>query len=393
MTRVLFYVQHLLGIGHLKRAAAISAAMADAGLDVTVAHGGAPVPEVAYPGARLVQLPPAAIRDDNFSVLVDADGNDADEAWRDRRRGALLDLADELRPDVVLLELFPFGRRQFRFELLPLIDALWSLTPRPAILSSVRDILVRSPKPGRELEAARLVAERFDAVLVHGDPAFAAFGDSFGPAAEIAEKLHYTGYVSGEIAAPTPGADRDGIGEVLVSAGGGGVGLTLMLAALAARPNTRAHAATWRLLTGPRLPAVDFDRVVAAARAAAADGGGTVIVERFRADFPQLLSRAMLSISQGGYNTTIDLLRAGVPAIIVPFGGADETEQNERAGRLAERGYLHLLAEKSLDRLAAVIDAALADAPRRRAMAPVDFALDGAANTARFIAGLVRPAQ
>ena len=38
--RVLFYVQHLLGIGHLKRAAILAEAMAAMGLDVTVAYGG-----------------------------------------------------------------------------------------------------------------------------------------------------------------------------------------------------------------------------------------------------------------------------------------------------------------------------------------------------------------
>ncbi len=38
--RVFFYVQHLLGIGHLVRASRIAHAMAKAGLDVTVVTGG-----------------------------------------------------------------------------------------------------------------------------------------------------------------------------------------------------------------------------------------------------------------------------------------------------------------------------------------------------------------
>ena len=41
MSRVLFYVQHLLGIGHLKRAATRARACAAAGLEVTVVSGGA----------------------------------------------------------------------------------------------------------------------------------------------------------------------------------------------------------------------------------------------------------------------------------------------------------------------------------------------------------------
>ncbi|BDA82565.1 glycosyl transferase [Aureimonas sp. SA4125] len=384
--RVLFYVQHLLGIGHLKRAAAIAAAMADAGLAVTVAHGGAAVADVAYPGATVHQLPPAGIRGNDFSNLVDADGNDADDAWRARRRDDLLGLARTLRPQVVLFELFPFGRRQFRFELLPLIEEVRTWSPRPAILSSVRDILVRPVKAERETEAADLIARAFDEILVHGDPAFVSFGDSFGPAERIADRLRYTGYVSSEIRTGGEPPPAEGPGEVIVSAGGGAAGLPLMQAALAARPQTKAAALDWRLLTGPRLPEASFQAVVAQAAAAEAMGGGTVTVERFRPDFPQLLRTAALSVSQGGYNTTIDLLRAGVPAIVVPFGAEEETEQEDRARRLAERGYLQVLEESALGTLAQAIDAALADAPRRRAMAPVDFALDGAARTAEIVA-------
>ena len=79
-----------------------------------------------------------------------------------------------------------------------------------------------------------------------------------------------------------------------------------------------------------------------------------------------------------------------MPAIVVPFGAEEETEQQDRAERLAERGYLRVLPETELAGLRAAIDAAIDDTPRRRAMAPVDFALDGAANTARIIAAHAR---
>ena len=42
--RVFFYVQHLLGIGHLRRAATIARALTGAGLDVTVVSGGSGIP-------------------------------------------------------------------------------------------------------------------------------------------------------------------------------------------------------------------------------------------------------------------------------------------------------------------------------------------------------------
>ena len=45
--RVLLYVQHLLGIGHLKRAMTLARALAAEGLEVTVASGGFEVPDMA----------------------------------------------------------------------------------------------------------------------------------------------------------------------------------------------------------------------------------------------------------------------------------------------------------------------------------------------------------
>ena len=55
--RVFFHVQHLLGIGHLRRAATLARALADGGFDVLLVSGGAPVP-LNVGRARLHQLPP-----------------------------------------------------------------------------------------------------------------------------------------------------------------------------------------------------------------------------------------------------------------------------------------------------------------------------------------------
>ena len=54
--RVLFHVQHLLGIGHLKRAEILAQAMAKSGLEVTVAYGGRAVPEVPFKAATLARF-------------------------------------------------------------------------------------------------------------------------------------------------------------------------------------------------------------------------------------------------------------------------------------------------------------------------------------------------
>ena len=69
---VFFYVQHLLGIGHLRRAATLARALSQGGLDVTLASGGMAIPVEELGGAKLVQLPAVRATDMSFKQLVDA---------------------------------------------------------------------------------------------------------------------------------------------------------------------------------------------------------------------------------------------------------------------------------------------------------------------------------
>ncbi len=382
--RVLFYVQHLLGIGHWRRAAALAEAMQRAGLAVTVLAGG---PAESHGegqrdgGFETIQLPPARAADAGFRTIIDAEGRPIDAAFKARRRDLVVAAFARLRPDIVLIESFPFGRRAFRFELLPLIAAARQAVPRPAILASVRDVLVAKNDPARAAEIVDTIRRDFDLVLVHGDPALIELAASFPAAGLIADRLRYTGYVAGPLGADDGVA---GAGEVLVSAGGGAVGLALLRAALTARPRSPLAAARWRLIAGPHLPAADY---AALASDLSTEAPGGVILERFRDDFPALLRRCVLSISQAGYNTTLDIIRARPRAIVVPFAAGGETEQAMRSALLAQRGVLHVVPEAELDgpRLAAAIIDAMAAPPP---FAPLAVRLDGAEASATLIAGL-----
>ena len=383
---VLFHVQHLLGIGHLTRAATLARSFAAEGFEVTVASGGETVEGVDFGRATLVQLPPARVADRRFSELLDASGEPAGDAWKARRRERLLALYEEVGPDIVLTELFPFGRRQLRFELLPLLDRAVrdrARTGRPRIACSVRDILVQSPKPERTREMLTLARRYYDLVLVHGDPRFVSLDATFPHAREIADRIAYTGYVvarpEGSRCEPEPGAGERG-GEVIVSAGGGAVGGRLLESALDARPRTSLAGARWRLLAGANLSERDF-------RSLSARAPEGVSVERFRPDFRRLLGSARLSISQGGYNTLMEVLDTGVRAVVVPYAGGLETEQTLRAGLLAARGLVEVVGEEELgaESMAAAVARALAKPPPGR-LAGVDTS--GAAATARALRDL-----
>lgn len=372
--RVLIYVQHLLGSGHLRRAAALARACETSGMDTLLVSSGRPIADLDFGHASLLQLPSAAARDENFSGLIDDRGADVDDAWRVARRDALLTAFAKFKPDALVTETYPFGRRQMAFELTPLLDTALAARPQPFIVSSVRDIL--QAKSGKVSDQMAAIARRFDHVLVHGDPAFVALDASFPLDATLAAKIAYTGYIA-EPAEARGAVGDPGWDEVIVSSGGGAVGAALLATAIAARPLTTAKDKVWRLLAGGELPGGDFARL----QATAPQG---VIVERARTDFRRLLANGRLSVSQAGYNTVMEILAARIPAVLAPFAGNGQTEQPLRADLLRARGRAELVAENALtpSTLAAAIDRALA--------APVvEIALkrDGARESARLLAG------
>jgi predicted glycosyltransferase len=371
--RVMFYVQHLLGIGHLARASRIASALAADGFDVAIVTGGLPVPGFPPPNIRHIALPPIATGDKGFSGLVDIDGRPVDDDFKAARRDLLLSAYRDFAPDVLVTEAFPFGRRQVRFELLPLLDEAAASARRPLILASIRDILQERAKPGANEETVTLIGTYFDAVLVHGDARFARLEDSFPLQGAIADKVVYTGLV----AAPPP-APATEIYDIIVSAGGGAVGMDLVRAAVEASVLLPTDL-RWCVIAGPNLPEADFIELSGRA-------SENVEVFRFRKDFPSLLTGAKLSVSQAGYNTVCDVLRAGVRSLLIPFTAGGETEQSARAMRLQERGRALMLteAELSVETMRASIEQALAtpvgDLP--------DLDLDGARKTGAIIRDL-----
>lgn len=372
--RLLIHVQHLLGIGHLQRALQLAAGLAQAGLAVDLVSGGMPVALPPTPGVKLHQLPPLRSADGRFDRLLDDTGNAIDDAWRERRRRRLLDIFARVAPDALITETFPFGRRMLRFELLPLLEAAQQSDRCRLVIASIRDILQPKQKRGRNAEIVDLVRAYYDHVIVHGDAAIAPLAQSFPRADEIAEKVSYSGYIcrpASDLAVAASAAD-----EVLVSAGGSATGLRLLQTALAARPLSCLRDKTWRLRVSPGIEAKDFSSL----REAAGDG---IIVERNQDDFHARVARAVLSVSQAGYNTVTDILASSTPAVLVPYAEADEVEQTMRAALLQQHRRVVSLEEAALSSqsLALAIDTALQQSTR------LEVNLDGLDNSVHLLRG------
>ena len=382
---VLFYCQHSLGLGHLVRSFALAGALAER-FRVVLLNGGRlprgfPVPA----GVEVESLPPLGM--DVDGTLVSEDRRRSPERALELRRERMLALQAELRPEVVLVELFPFGRKKFAPELLPLLEA--ARAAGAMTVCSLRDILVGSRRDQARFEEVASVRANalLDAILVHADPRFARLEDSFSPATPLRVPVHYTGFVlpaeRGErTLAPSPSPPAPDRPRVLVSTGGGAYGGALVAAAVDAHDAALAAAGVdVRIVAGPFLPEDEWR----ALRAAAGARPGLEAV-RSVPDLRAELRAASASVSQCGYNTALDLLSSGVPALVVPFAEGREDEQTRRAERLERLGAVRVLEAARAD--GPSLAAAVLDVLRFRPE-PVTLDLDGARTSALTVANLL----
>ena len=345
--RLLHYTQHVLGMGHLFRSLEIDKELA--GHEVHLITGGPAVPmtlpeHVTHHAQIPLQM------DSDFTEIFSSESDlSLDEIW-DRRTSMLDRLLKELRPDLFLVELFPFGRKRFGRELLPALQNIREGRYGPMrTVCSLRDILVE--KDDQEKYEDRVVRQAnayFDNILVHADPGLIRLEETFSRITDLTPEITYPGYVTPR---PKPGAGARLRAEqnippderlVVVSAGSGTVGFTLLKAAVQGSRKLypeRAHRLV--LFSGPHLEEEHFAELQTLA-----DGSGHIRISRFSARFPDWLDAADLSVSMGGYNTTMNLLAASCHGLVLPF--AQNREQNMRAERLEKRGCLTRLAPQDL---------------------------------------------
>ena len=383
--KVLVYCQHVLGVGHFFRTLEICRALA--GHDIVLVSGGPRTPAALPSHVRRRQLP-ELIMDARFQSLRSPSGASL-ERVRTARRRRLYRIVAEEAPDIFLVELYPIGRRAFRFELDPLLAAMAAgELPACKVVCSVRDILVEKKKAvAYDSRAVRVLNQRFDALLVHADPRVVRLEETFGPLADIKIPVVYTGYVASREAPLVDVAawrQSRGVGPgerlVLASAGSGAVGFDLLHAVTRAMQRLQAdERVILQAFTGPFMPP---DQATVLAKRAGPD----LRLARFSSEFGAWLQAADASVSMAGYNTCMNILATGAKALVYPFG--HNREQGMRARRLAARGILGVLDTPDLapDRLAARLRAVFEWQP-----APADIALDGAARTAAWLENLVRP--
>lgn len=384
--KIIIYCQHILGIGHLFRTLEICNALV--GHDIILVTGG-PVVDVALPvHVREIRLPQLHM-DADFSGLLTSDKNSQLDQVKANRQQRLFSIFEAEQPEVFIVELYPFGRKAFRFELDPVLEAIHDgRLSACGVFSSIRDILVEKEDQDRhEARALKILNRYFDGVLVHADSELAKIEETFFHAGDIRIPVVYTGFI-----APQPAADaRQRLREylklppaaklIVASAGSGSVGAPLLDAVCRAFRLLGEDSSTCHLqiFSGPFMAHNDFERLKKETNA-------RVTVSRFTDDFLAYLAAADLSVSMGGYNTSMNILATRVPALVWPFD--QNREQRMRAERLAEIGAMQLLNNSDLEpgRLAALMLQVMG----RDAEKSIEADLNGADHTALWIVDWAR---
>jgi predicted glycosyltransferase len=381
---VSYYCQHVLGIGHLHRSIEICKAIARRH-PTTLIVGGPPV-HIDQPELQLLELPGLQM-DNEFNTMKPCRSDLSLDETKTARKRLLFDHFQTTRPDIFITELYPFGRKAFRFELDPLLAAIsdGSLPPC-SCYCSVRDILVEK-KTGREKferRAVETINAYFDGILVHADPRIITLDETFGRLTDISIPLRYTGFVTKPKVRHKVSGERNRIRKrlalspadklIVASIGGGNVGTELLEATVQAfnilENFTSSHL---QLFCGPYCDEPIYKTLRKSSQE-------NISIDRFTDHFPEWLEAADVSISMAGYNTCMNLVQAGIPALVYPF--KQNREQRLRAERFGREMAMTILTDTDLTPplLARKMMQQL-DCPRSIA----DINLDGAQETVRQI--------
>jgi predicted glycosyltransferase len=369
----MLYSQHILGIGHFFRSMEIARALH--GHEVMFVEGGDPLLGFNPPAHVSRFLLPPLMMDAEFKAMEVRQGSLED--IKTARAKLLMEAFRDFAPQAFMTELFPFGRRQFRFELMPILQMIRENRMPVRVVCSLRDILVeKTNQAAYEKWVLDLLNTYYDLLLVHSDPRLITLEETFTQVDKIRVPGHYTGFVT----RPLPVVQKEPGQKVIVaSSGGGKVGVDLLASAILAVQSLPDPNLLLKVFVGPFMEAADQEFLQ---QFAARDLRTTLLP--FSPDFLAELMAAELSISMAGYNTCMDILNTGVKAIVFPF--PQNREQTLRAKKLESLGLVKMLGSLSGEKLSETIDETLKAAWLPFHGPSLDLA--GAVRTAHFIEGL-----
>jgi predicted glycosyltransferase len=397
MKKILFYCQNLLGLGHLVRTTEIIRHLVQ-DFKVCLIEGGQPVEGFEIPPeVEVIHLPTlqvevtAALMPEKTLKVVDS--SLSLEEVKDIRKNTILKVFEQFQPDCLITEGYPFSKKKsLSFELVPLLERVKSTKGKTKTVCSLRDIIMVKEFENRakeEAEKCKFMNDYYDLLLFHSDPQIRRLEENFSRPQTLTCEVKYTGYVVQSLPETTTVVDEDieSLSSkdpiILVSIGGGKMGHELIESVIKTAPVLQKYLPhKIHIFTGPLMP----DEKFAQLQNLAADQPN-INIRKFTTQLLAHMKKASLSISMGGYNTTMNVLKTGVRSMIYPAN--KDREQAIRAEKLEELGMLEVIRPDDLEpaRFAEKIIASLSKEPIGNALEILE--LQGAEKTAKFLKTLL----
>jgi predicted glycosyltransferase len=287
------------------------------------------------------------------------------------------------RPDVVLVDHAPAGMEG---ELVAPLNRLRAEHPGVALVLGLRDVIDDPERVRQEWERLGIfdwMDRTYDRVLIYGAHGVGPLPEEYGLSPRLNGRVRFMQYVHDVVprGAREETRRRLGLGEeplIVATVGGGGDGEMVLHRLLEALAEKIDWPGRFWVVTGPLMHHAAAARIRERARLLS-----RVRVVEFDPELPLLLDAADAVLSMAGYNSTLEILASGAPAVFVPRT-RPRREQWIRATAMERLGLCEVVDPDHATprRLASALRAALA---RGRRTEPLPLELNGARNVSREV--------
>jgi predicted glycosyltransferase len=334
--KILMYSHDSYGLGHLRRTLALAETFvgAETSTNVLILTGSTVSGTFRMsPGIDFVKLPSAV---KVASGVYESSRMSVDfENLRNLRSSLILSAVKSFDPHAFIVDKAPLGMKR---EVKPALEFLHGERSSTLTVLGLRDVMddpARIRRNWREGGISLAIENFYDTILVYGPREIYDPLPEYGLSDATLRRCHYVGYVGRTSTPEETLALEFEPGYVLVTGGGGGDGFYLLKNYLEGL-RWPVPAFESLVVTGPMMDDASKRKIERLAR------GLRVRVMEFRADMERLIRDAGAVVSMGGYNTTVELLVARKPALIVPRV-EPRVEQLIRAEHLADLGVVDMI--------------------------------------------------
>jgi len=384
MKKAAIIVETMLGVGHMRRAAAMARGLQANDLEVHIItsensyrkgqsfdYGKAIFPEFLpsferNPDTGTANLPPLGFSRDEIHA---------------KRRDNMISHLRQIRPDTVITESWPFGRGRYDSEFTPAIELVKNEFPQTQIFCLIREVLCFMESrigTNAEMRVVDLINRYFDGVISTSDQRYFVLGDTFPCSHLIRKPIFYPGFFVNKAAPRSEILETER--EVIVSSGGGYTvnSCDLFEAAIKTKTKTEFNNNPWRFFVSNDCPDVEFARLQQMAEVHRTEHG-SITVQRFSTAFQNHMANAAAIISEVGQTmaeaidvktTACNRAKDPVTIVAVPRYNPNESgvqEQVFKAQAYQSKGLLSVA--MPVDIASPEVFAALINAEKARSIA------------------------